>query len=133
MINSRDADDFAERTHKILSLPSAECRDVKSLQTWLDGNRCLAREETAYLAQDNELFSLAPVTDRGITTLEAWVEDKLIRYYGGFRSVRETPLLCLTSNRQNYRVSLTTSLQMHAYIYIPVRWFHELPKPSYSS
>ncbi|KIW80557.1 hypothetical protein Z517_07173 [Fonsecaea pedrosoi CBS 271.37] len=81
-----DYDDLAERTHKMLSLPSAEQRDVESLQMWLDGNRCLARKETAYLAQDKELVSLAPVTDRGIMQLEAWVEDMLIRFYRGFRN-----------------------------------------------
>ncbi|XTI82344.1 hypothetical protein V2W45_1228407 [Cenococcum geophilum] len=80
-----DYDQFAERTYRMLSFGSAQRRDVKSLQNWLDGTGCLAREETAYLAHHRELASLAPVADSAVIQLEAWVEDKLIRFYRGFR------------------------------------------------
>lgn len=75
----------------MLSFGNAQRRDVKSLQNWLDGTGCLAREETAYLAHHRELASLAPVADSAVIQLEAWVEDKLIRFYRGFRDVRENP------------------------------------------
>jgi hypothetical protein len=84
-------DQFAERTHRMLSYGCAQQRDVKSLQNWLDGTGCLAREEAAYLTHQKELASLAPVTDSAVTQLEAWVEDKLVRFYIGFRSVRQKP------------------------------------------
>ncbi|KAH8589516.1 hypothetical protein B0O99DRAFT_664524 [Bisporella sp. PMI_857] len=71
-----DYDCFAERT------------DVESLQNWLDGTGCLAREETAYLAHHRELVSLAPAADNAVLQFEAWVEDKLIRFYRDFRKSR---------------------------------------------
>jgi hypothetical protein len=75
----------------MLSLGPAQQRDVQSLQNWLDGTGCIAREETAYLTEQRELVSLAPVADSAVMHLEAWVEDKLIRFYRGFRRVREKP------------------------------------------
>ena len=76
----------------MLSFGPAQRRDVESLQNWLDGTGCLAREETAYLAHRRELVSLAPVADSAVVQLEAWVEDKLIRFCRGFRRVREKRL-----------------------------------------
>lgn len=72
----------------MLNLGSAQRRDVESLQNWLNGTGCLAREETTYLAY-RDLASLASAGDSAITQLEAWVEAKLIRYYGGFRKVTQ--------------------------------------------
>ncbi|KAK3936714.1 hypothetical protein QBC46DRAFT_461337 [Diplogelasinospora grovesii] len=83
-----DYDQFAERTHRMLSFGSAEGRDVRSLQNWLDGTGCLAREETAYLTHSRDLVSLAPAGDNAVLQLETWVEDKLIRFYRGFRKRR---------------------------------------------
>ena len=61
---------------------------MESLQNWLSGTGCLAREETAYL-EHRELVSLAPAGDGAMVQLEAWVETQLIRFYSGFRKVRE--------------------------------------------
>ena len=72
----------------MLSLGAAQQRDVKSLQNWLDGTGNLAREERAYLTHHRELVSLAPAGDSAIAQLEAWVEDKFIRLWRGFRKVR---------------------------------------------
>ena len=71
----------------MLSLNRAQRRDVESLRNWVDGNGCLASEETAYLGCHQELASLTPVGDDAVLQLEAWVEDKLIRFYRGFRDV----------------------------------------------
>ncbi|ETS86571.1 hypothetical protein PFICI_00399 [Pestalotiopsis fici W106-1] len=79
-----DYDDFVERTTRILSLGKAQHRDVESLQNWLDGNGCLAREEAAYLSH-RELITLAPPRDNAIAQFEAWIEDKLIRFDRNFR------------------------------------------------
>ncbi|KAJ3577751.1 hypothetical protein NPX13_g2818 [Xylaria arbuscula] len=80
----QDYDQFIERTHRMLSFASAQPRDVESLRNWLGGTGCLAREETEYLTSP-ELMSLAPAVDTATTKLEAWIEDKLIRHYHGFR------------------------------------------------
>jgi hypothetical protein len=73
----------------MLSFGPAQRRDRESLQNWLNGTGCLAREETAYLTHHSELVSLAPAGDSAILQLEAWVEDKLIRFCRSFRKVRE--------------------------------------------
>lgn len=72
----------------MLSLNPAEQRDVESLQNWLDGNGCLAKEESAYLAHCGELVSLAPTRDSAILQLENWVETRLIRLWRNFRKSR---------------------------------------------
>ena len=71
-----------------MSFSPAQSKDVESLKNWLDGTGCVAREETAYLQHSRELIDLAPVADNAIMQLETWVEERLIRYYRGFRSVR---------------------------------------------
>ncbi|KAK3983803.1 hypothetical protein QBC44DRAFT_338052 [Cladorrhinum sp. PSN332] len=83
-----DYDQFIERTSRILSFDPARQRDVESLQNWVDSTGCLAREETAYLAHRHKLVSLAPVDDSAMVQLEAWIEDKLIRFWPNFRKSR---------------------------------------------
>jgi hypothetical protein len=79
-----------ERSRYMLSLDAAEARDIESLQNWSNGTGCIAREETAYLEHSRELASLAPFRDSALLKVEIWVEDVLIRFYRGFRNVRET-------------------------------------------
>ncbi len=50
-----------------------------SLQNWIKGNGCVAREETAYLARSEELASVADTDDTVMTWLETIVEDSLTR------------------------------------------------------
>lgn len=85
-----------ERTRRIFSLDPAKPRDIRSLQNWLNGTGCIAREETAYLTHDQELVSLAVSGDSALQQLEVWVEDKLIRFCRGFRKVMK--LLIIRKN-----------------------------------
>jgi uncharacterized protein DUF6594 len=104
----------------MLSFGPAEQRDIESLQNWVNGTGCLAREETAYLAHQKELISLAPVADSAVIQLETWVEDKLIRFHRryGFRSVREkNPSTEQTNNIS--RIISKTFQPIKIYIYIP--------------
>lgn len=71
----------------MLSSSQARERDVQSLRNWLDGNGCLAREETEYLSHRGDLVSLAAPGDNAVVQLEAWVEDKVIKYHRRFREV----------------------------------------------
>ncbi|KAI0549270.1 hypothetical protein F4679DRAFT_272939 [Xylaria curta] len=79
-----DYDQFIEKTNRVLSFGSAQPRDIESLQNWLDGTGCLAREETEYLSS-RDLMSLAPTVDNATMLLETWIEAKLIHFYRGFR------------------------------------------------
>lgn len=84
----QSTDQFAESTYKMLNFGPAQERDVESLQHWLDGTGCLAREERKYLTHHRELVSLAPAGDSAIVQLEAWVETKFIRLWRDFRKAR---------------------------------------------
>lgn len=81
-------DQFVESTNRILRLQQAGGRDIASLENWVQATGCLARDETAYLMHPSDLISLAPERDRAVLQLETWVEDKLLQYWQGFRSVR---------------------------------------------
>ncbi|KAK7946894.1 uncharacterized protein PG986_011215, partial [Apiospora aurea] len=80
-----DYDQFTEKTSRTLSSSPARPRDVKSLQNWVEGTGCIAREESAYLMHYEELMTLGPKGDSAIQQLEAWVEDKCIACWRGFR------------------------------------------------
>jgi hypothetical protein len=77
----------------MLTLNSAEPKDIRSLINWLDGNGCLAREEAAYLRHHEDLSTIFPARDNALSQLEDWVEAKLIRFYAGFRNVSAKPLI----------------------------------------
>lgn len=102
----------------MLSLDTAEARDIESLRNWSDGTGCIAREETAYLAHSRELASLAPSKDSALLKLEIWVEDVLIRFYRGFRDVRKhiSYQYRLTKGQ---RIVITIFQSIQKYTYIP--------------
>ncbi|KAE9378767.1 hypothetical protein N431DRAFT_499509 [Stipitochalara longipes BDJ] len=80
-----DYDALVERNHRMLNFEAAKPRDVLSLQSWVNGNACLARDETRYLTFDKELLSISSPNDDTVSRLECWVEDILIRFYKDFR------------------------------------------------
>ena len=80
-------DTLVERSHRMLSLDVAKSRNVLSLQNWVSGNTCSAREETAYLNHGADLISLAPPEDGAMARLQGWVEDGLIMFRKRFRMV----------------------------------------------
>lgn len=111
-----------------MGLQSANGRDIASLQNWVDGTGCLARDETAYLTCKDELVSLAPAMDSAVLQLETWVEDKLIRYWHGFRRVRRSRynfsfrfpgfnMLTISFLLPTHRVGFTTSPSTQTYTY----------------
>ncbi|KAK4170902.1 hypothetical protein QBC36DRAFT_250540 [Triangularia setosa] len=69
-----DYDALIQRNHRVLNLEDASHRDVANLQNWVDGNGCIARQETAYLARAEDLLSVASPDDGATTWLGALVE-----------------------------------------------------------
>jgi hypothetical protein len=117
------ADAFVGRSHRILNFKAAEPLNILSLQNWVDGNACLAREETAYLARGNELLSVAFSDDSALAQIEAWIEDYLVRFSSGFCKVR----ICSLGNTfqaQAYevnRIAVAASQEIQTYTYFPIR------------
>jgi hypothetical protein len=88
-VRADDTDQFAENSRRMLNLDLAGPRDIESLQNWIDGNGCIARQESAYLTHSREMVSLAPCRDTALSQVEIWVENKLIQFYRKFRLVRD--------------------------------------------
>lgn len=82
-------DKLIERNHRILSLETARPRNVSSLRNWINGNGCVAREETAYLARSEELANVVDSDDTVMTWLETLVEDSLTRLRRCLRQVSD--------------------------------------------
>ena len=74
-------DDLVERTGRTLSFDRSEVRDVQSLRTWLVGNACVAKDETSYLSDEKDLFSLSPSLDSAAARFEDWIEDRLAQFF----------------------------------------------------
>jgi hypothetical protein len=73
--------------NKMLGYEIAKPRDVLSLQNWVSGTACLARDETAYLTHCEDLISVASSGDGMAEQLENWVEDILVRFGSCFGKV----------------------------------------------
>jgi hypothetical protein len=71
----------------MLKFNAAKPRDILSLQNWVNGSACLAREETAYLTRGDDLFCSASPNESCIKATEDWLEDNIIHFYKGFRKV----------------------------------------------
>jgi hypothetical protein len=82
-------DALVERNSKILSYIPARPRDIRSLQNWINGTACLARDETTYLTNYNDLTHVTSPCDDGLAErLETWIEDKLVYISSVLRKVR---------------------------------------------
>ncbi|OXV10498.1 hypothetical protein Egran_01741 [Elaphomyces granulatus] len=81
-------DASVDRCRQMLSCSRANARDIASLQNWLERTGCVNEDEISYLDRENELVSLASSSDLAMKQLEDWIEDRLIRYDKGFRTVQ---------------------------------------------
>ncbi|KAL2011080.1 hypothetical protein VTN00DRAFT_3798 [Thermoascus crustaceus] len=78
-----DYDNLLARNAQILQFNNATPRAVMSLRNWINGNACIAREETEFLENDHDLLTLATPEDSTLKDIEDWVEHRLIQYCGG--------------------------------------------------
>lgn len=74
-----DYDALLERNHRILSFKAPKPRYTSALLNWINGNGSIARDETAYLTQSNDLLSLTYLEDNALVGLEIIVEKGLVR------------------------------------------------------
>lgn len=88
LIHTICTDALVERNSRILSYIPSRPRDIRSLQNWTNGTACLARDETAFLTNYDDLIRVTSSGDGLAERLEAWIEDKLVYIYGVLRKVR---------------------------------------------
>ncbi len=74
----------------MLGYEAAPHRDVVSLQNWVDGNGCIAREETAYLARTEDLLCVGSPDDNAVAWLGALVEECRVYFRERFNRVRSS-------------------------------------------
>lgn len=74
-----------ESTHCILQYERLGERDIRCLRNWVEGNACLAEEETAYLDNGRDLVTLGETEDKALTVFEDWIEDMLTRWRHRYR------------------------------------------------
>ncbi|ENH68039.1 hypothetical protein FOC1_g10001736 [Fusarium oxysporum f. sp. cubense race 1] len=90
-------DSFIDKTNLALTLSDAESRDVQSLRNWVDGNGCLAGNETSYLEHDRDLVSLVPTLDNQSNRYVS--SDPNVHIYNGpfVSRVAKGLLICLVT------------------------------------
>ena len=63
---------------------------MKSVRNWIEGNSCIAREETQYLDHERDLVNLVGKGDDGLAFIEPLIEDVFIQAAKGLKRVRHT-------------------------------------------
>jgi hypothetical protein len=101
----------------VLGFKAASDRDVVNLQNWVDGNGCIAREETAYLARAGDLLSVVSPDDNAVAWLGALVEDSCVYFRKRFGQVRN-PRFALLMNPKHSTAPSTWHLKRPKRVHI---------------
>ncbi|KAM3543247.1 hypothetical protein ARSEF1564_003877 [Beauveria bassiana] len=75
-----DYDSFLERQQRAMTFDAAPHRAVTNLRNWVHGNGCMARAETAYLEQGEDLVSVTTQQDNAMSWLEAAIEHAYVKF-----------------------------------------------------
>ncbi|RAH67300.1 uncharacterized protein BO66DRAFT_458154 [Aspergillus aculeatinus CBS 121060] len=70
-------DTMLQQTQWVQSLSDSSARDIQSLQNWVQGTGCIAREERKYLDHDQDLASLVTPPDIAVERTLPLLEDFL--------------------------------------------------------
>lgn len=68
-------DSLLEGQRRALQFESVSARSLTNVRNWVDGKGCIARDETAYLGQPDDLLSVVSLVDHATSWMEALVED----------------------------------------------------------
>ncbi|KAK6533669.1 hypothetical protein TWF694_002602 [Orbilia ellipsospora] len=79
-------DDLIDRNFRIRRFESARAQDIRSLQNWENANACIAREETEFLSQRDDLLCLSAPKDGFLSWLERSVSERLLAFIKKSRS-----------------------------------------------
>jgi hypothetical protein len=73
-------DDLIERSRRTLCLETPPSRHALSLQRWIKGNGCIAREESEFLSHSSDLLSLSSPEDDAVLWMERLVSGALVLF-----------------------------------------------------
>lgn len=78
MLTPPSLDELLEGSQRALAYERPHQKYTSSLQHWLAGNACVARKETAFLKNDEDLLTLSSTEDGVVKWLERTVCDKIV-------------------------------------------------------
>lgn len=81
------ADELVERSARVSRFTQAQRRDVEELRRWVDGNGCIAKEESRYLGHGKDLFTFSSEDEDPLSRLERSVEDALVPFFRSYYKV----------------------------------------------
>ena len=70
-----------ERSQRVFAYDSPDTKYVSSLQRWIRGNSCIARNEAKFLESGDDLLALVSMEDGAVSWLESFVCDALVRIF----------------------------------------------------
>jgi hypothetical protein len=73
--------------HHVLQLPNAAARDIKSIKNWINGTGCIARAESEFLEQHDDMVNLAGTFDNAVHFVEMVAEKIAFRVSAHVRKV----------------------------------------------
>ncbi|EXA44297.1 hypothetical protein FOVG_05769 [Fusarium oxysporum f. sp. pisi HDV247] len=99
-------DELLEGSQRSLKYESPHEKYVSSLQRWLSGNSCIARSETKFLKNSDDLLSLCPREDGIVAWLERNVCDKVVRRFSrSSENISNDPHVQIFSRSSTMRVA----------------------------
>ncbi|ENH67509.1 hypothetical protein FOC1_g10010787 [Fusarium oxysporum f. sp. cubense race 1] len=99
-------DELLEGSQRSLKYESPHETYVSSLQRWLSGNSCIARSETKFLKNSDDLLSLCPREDGIVAWLERNVCDKVVRRFSrSSENISNDPHVQIFSRSSTMRVA----------------------------
>lgn len=117
-------DKYLERLDRIFSLKAARPRDVTNLRNWLEYTGCVARDETEFLATEQDLISPIRVEDSALMPFQELIEDIMINIRPFRHFVSLCPFcccLCLT-NLHSFSSVTPTYLETLIFTYCLPHW-----------
>lgn len=82
MLTLLNVDELLEGSQRALAYERPHEKYTSSLRHWLAGNACIARKETAFLKNDDDLLTLSSTEDGVVKWLERTVCDKIVYHLG---------------------------------------------------
>jgi hypothetical protein len=70
-----------ERSQRMFAYQTPHAQYVSSLQRWIRGNSCIARNEAKFLERGDELLTLSAIEDEAVSWLERIVCDTLVTLF----------------------------------------------------
>lgn len=81
-------DELVERSARVFRYTQARRWDIEGLKKWVEGNGCIAKEESRYLGYGKDLFTFSSEDDP-LSRLERSVENALVPFLRSYYKVSQ--------------------------------------------